>query len=70
LAELLIELHGGNAEIQWVEPLVGDIRHSRADISRARQLLDTPVMPLKDGLRLMEISIPMWQNDQEAVPSA
>ena len=53
LAELMIELHGGTGEIQWVAPLPGDIRRSQADVRRMRQLLIEPFIPLERGLQTL-----------------
>lgn len=52
LIERLQEVSGKPAEVQFLEPRMGDIRHSRADDSRLRSLFPAlePV-PLAEGLR-------------------
>lgn len=50
LANLIIELFGKDVEIEHKEQLAGDIRHSVADISRARELGFRPKVELKQGL--------------------
>ncbi|WP_338729827.1 NAD-dependent epimerase/dehydratase family protein [Haladaptatus sp. DJG-WS-42] len=52
LATLIREVTGLRAEIQFTEPRTGDIQHSCADISRARDRLGfDPHVSLEDGLR-------------------
>lgn len=52
LAELMISLKGLSLKPIHVEPRPGDIKHSYADISKARRLLGwSPKTPLKQGLR-------------------
>ncbi len=53
LAELMIELHGGTSDVEWVAPLPGDIRRSQADVRRMRQLLIEPLTPLERGLQTL-----------------
>jgi UDP-glucose 4-epimerase len=51
LAEMIIELSGKEREVERTEPRKGDIRHSRADISKAKKLLGyAPQVKLKKGL--------------------
>ncbi|MDD9956613.1 MAG: SDR family oxidoreductase [Anaerolineaceae bacterium] len=52
LVEVLNELLGTQLPPQYVPPRPGDIRHSRADISRAREILGfNPTVDLKTGLK-------------------
>jgi len=52
LAETVIEVTGSDAEIEHVDPRPGDIRHSEADISAAREALGyEPTVSLEEGLR-------------------
>ena len=51
LAELVIKLVGNSVEPVHQEPKPGDIRHSLADISRARQFGYNPKYNLEEGLR-------------------
>jgi UDP-glucose 4-epimerase len=51
LAELIIKLVGNSIEPVYEEPRAGDIKHSLADISRARQLGYNPRYNLEEGLR-------------------
>ena len=51
LAELIIRLVGNNVEPIHKEPRPGDIRHSLADISKARAIGYEPKYSLEDGLR-------------------
>ena len=50
LAELVIKLVGDSLEPVHAEPRLGDIRHSLADISRARQFGYNPRYNLQQGL--------------------
>lgn len=50
LAELIVELIGNNVKPTYAEPKAGDIRHSLADISRARAFGYEPKYNLKEGL--------------------
>jgi UDP-glucose 4-epimerase len=59
LLEVLKRLTGREAEAEYRPPRVGDVRHSLADITRARDLLDyEPQVGLEDGLRH---TIDWWQ---------
>ena len=52
LAAMVIKLVGVNVEPKHLEPRAGDIRHSLADISRARKLMGyKPQYNLEQGLR-------------------
>ena len=51
LAELIIMLMGINVQPVYEKPLLGDIRHSIADISRSRSFGYKPKWALKEGLR-------------------
>jgi UDP-glucose 4-epimerase len=51
LARLIIRLMGGDVEPVNVEPRPGDIMHSLADISRAREFGYEPRYSLEEGLR-------------------
>jgi len=52
LAETVIDVTGSDAEIEHVDPRPGDIRHSEADISAAREALGyEPTVSLEEGLR-------------------
>jgi len=51
LARLVISIVGKNMEPVHQEPSPGDIRHSLADISRARAFRYEPRCSLKEGLR-------------------
>lgn len=52
LADLLIRVTGRNVAPVHTEARQGDVRHSRADTSRARDLLRwTPTIPFEEGLR-------------------
>jgi UDP-glucose 4-epimerase len=51
LAELVVKLVGNRVEPVHEEPLPGDIKHSLADISRARQLGYNPRYNLEEGLK-------------------
>ncbi|MEM2839779.1 MAG: NAD-dependent epimerase/dehydratase family protein [Thermoplasmata archaeon] len=52
LAETVRNLAGNRSEIKHVAPRQGDIRHSCADITLAREKLDyAPQMELEDGIR-------------------
>ncbi|WP_135852550.1 NAD-dependent epimerase/dehydratase family protein [Halorussus salinus] len=54
LAETVVEVTNSDAEITHVEPRPGDIRHSEADISKAREELGyEPTVPLDEGLRAL-----------------
>jgi len=51
LVDALNEMLGTNIAPVFLDPRPGDILHSRADISRARDLLDyEPIVPFVDGL--------------------
>src|SRR5215813_1952642 len=60
LLEVLKNLTGcSKVQPRYVEPRVGDVRHSLADISEAKKLLNyKPVVGLEQGLRL---TIDWWQ---------
>jgi len=52
LAEVLKELTGAGCEVRHGPPRPGEVRHSQADISRARELLGYEVeAPIMEGLR-------------------
>jgi len=51
LAELTIKLMGNNVEPVHAEPRPGDIRHSLADISKAKSFGYNPRYSLEEGLR-------------------
>jgi UDP-glucose 4-epimerase len=49
---ILCELTGYRGEAAYAEPRTGDIRHSLADIGRARELLGyAPAVDFREGLR-------------------
>ncbi|WP_135610715.1 GDP-mannose 4,6-dehydratase [Methanococcoides sp. AM1] len=50
LASIIIEIFGEDVDIEHKEPLAGDIRHSVADISKAKELGFVPKVALKQGL--------------------
>lgn len=53
LVDILNDLMGAGVEPVFAEPRRGDVRHSRADISRAERLLGyRPSVSLRDGLAL------------------
>jgi nucleoside-diphosphate-sugar epimerase len=50
--ETLREITGFAGNLKYAPPRVGDVRHSQADISRARQLLNySPAISFEEGLR-------------------
>ena len=52
LVAALNEIIGSNTEPVYTEPRQGDVRHSQADISKARRMLDYQVeVDFKEGLR-------------------
>ena len=51
LAELIIELVGNKVKIVHEEPKLGDIKHSLADVSKARRFHYEPKWNLRDGLK-------------------
>jgi len=52
LVEYLNEINGLNIEPEFIEPRLGDVKHSLADISKARRLLNyEPKVDFKEGLR-------------------
>jgi UDP-glucose 4-epimerase len=52
LARQLVELAGRDVKIVHDPPMVGDIRHSSSDITRARELLGyEPSVGFADGLK-------------------
>jgi len=52
LAETIVEVTDSDSEITHVDPRPGDIRHSEADISAAREALGyEPTVSLEEGLR-------------------
>jgi len=51
LAELVIKLVGNSVEPVHGEPRLGDVKHSLADISKARQFGYNPKYSLEEGLR-------------------
>jgi UDP-glucose 4-epimerase len=54
LAETLLESAGLDLQVLHEEPRLGDIRHSYADISKAKKLLGyRPNVSLRDGLRAL-----------------
>ena len=51
---MLIKLAGLEVEPIYADPRPGDIRHSYADISRAKEILGwIPATPLERGLKLL-----------------
>jgi UDP-glucose 4-epimerase len=51
LAETVLEVTDSDAEITHVDPRPGDIRHSEADVSKAREALEyEPTVGLEEGL--------------------
>ncbi|MFC4357710.1 NAD-dependent epimerase/dehydratase family protein [Halobium salinum] len=56
IADAIVGATGSDAEITHVDPRVGDIRHSRADVSRAKETLDfEATVELEEGIsRLVE----------------
>ena len=51
LARITISASGKNLDIEFTEPRKGDIRHSLADITRAREILGfETTIPLEDGI--------------------
>ncbi|WP_445474186.1 GDP-mannose 4,6-dehydratase [Methanococcoides methylutens] len=50
LANIVIDLFGKDVEIEHKQPMAGDIKHSVADISKARELGFRPKVELKQGL--------------------
>jgi UDP-glucose 4-epimerase len=54
LAETVVEVTNSDAEVTHVDPRPGDIRHSEADISKAREELGyEPTVSLDEGLRAL-----------------
>lgn len=54
LAKQIIETTGSTADLVYTEPRPGDIPHSRADISKARELLGyEPTVSLETGLETL-----------------
>jgi UDP-glucose 4-epimerase len=54
LAETIRELTGADSPIEHVDARPGDIRHSRADVSKAERLLDfSAEIDLEEGLRTL-----------------
>jgi UDP-glucose 4-epimerase len=51
LAEAIIRIMGKDLQPIYQEPRAGDIRHSLADISKARAIGYEPQYSLEDGLR-------------------
>ena len=51
LAELIIELVGNKVKLVYEEPKLGDIKHSLADVSKARRFHYEPKWNLRDGLK-------------------
>ena len=52
LAQTVLELSGSKSQIKNVKPRKGDIKHSYADISKAKDLLGfKPKVSLKKGLK-------------------
>jgi UDP-glucose 4-epimerase len=52
LAETILELGNVDLEIKYENQRTGDIKHSLADITKARKLLGyEPKVSLRDGLR-------------------
>ena len=50
--ETLREITGFSGSVKYAPLRVGDVRHSQADISRARQLLHcSPAISFEEGLR-------------------
>ncbi|WP_276253211.1 NAD-dependent epimerase/dehydratase family protein [Halomontanus rarus] len=57
LAESIIEVTDSNSDIVYDDPREGDIRHSGADISKARDSLGfEPTVSLEEGLRAFPVS--------------
>jgi UDP-N-acetylglucosamine 4-epimerase len=51
LVAILSEITGVKASVEHTDPQPGDVRHSKADVSRARRLLDLEIgVGLRDGL--------------------
>ncbi len=51
LVRMLSEVTGKEAQVEHTDPQPGDVRHSRADISRARECLDFKIdVGLREGL--------------------
>jgi nucleoside-diphosphate-sugar epimerase len=51
LAGLIMEITGSNSPIQYEEARAGDVRHSHADISKAKELLNyAPKVSFREGL--------------------
>jgi UDP-glucose 4-epimerase len=52
LAEMISRIHGGKPKLVDAPPREGDVLHSRADITRAREILGfTPAHSLQQGLQ-------------------
>ena len=52
LLELVAAITGRPLDARYEDPRPGDVRHSEADVSRARETLGyTPIVSLEDGLR-------------------
>lgn len=66
LLEILKRVTGrSDVEAEYKEPRLGDVRHSLADITRARELLGyEPQIALEEGLRL---TIDWWKQSRFAV---
>ncbi len=67
LLESLKKITGrSNKRVRYLEERVGDVRHSLADITRARELLGyEPLVGLEEGLRL---TIDWWKQSRFAKP--
>ena len=66
LAELIIRLIGNNIKPIHEEPRPGDIRHSLADISRARAFTYNPKYSLEEGLTETISSLQHWLQYQRS----
>lgn len=64
LSELKILVGKPDAKVDFREPRVGDVRHSLADITRARELLSyEPTVGIREGLKR---TIDWWKTSQYA----
>jgi nucleoside-diphosphate-sugar epimerase len=65
LLDTLKTLTGSEAQAEYLEPRVGDVRHSLADITRARDFLGyDPQIGLEDGLRK---TLDWWKQSRYAI---
>jgi UDP-N-acetylglucosamine/UDP-N-acetyl-alpha-D-glucosaminouronate 4-epimerase len=64
LAQLIAITGKSGVEAKYLEPRTGDVRHSLADITKARELLGyEPKVKLKEGL---ELTLDWWKNSRFA----